>query len=213
MTAGTPRAETRIAVFAKAPVAGQVKTRLAQAIGGADAARLHAELVRHALDIAVRSRVGAVELWCAPDAGHEFFVRCAEEFGVALRVQQGEDLGARMLAAFRLALDENAALVLIGADCPALTPEVLRAAAEALASHDAVVSPAEDGGYVLVGLARPVPGLFAGIAWGGPEVMAATRERLAAGAARWKELETLWDIDRPQDYERLLREGWRPSSP
>jgi len=194
-------------VFAKAPVAGEVKTRLAPVLGPEAAANLHAGLVRHALDIAVRSRVGAVELWCAPDERHPFFGRCAEEFGAGLRVQRGADLGARMLEAFRLALDENASLVLIGADCPALSPAVLQAAARALSSFDAVIAPAEDGGYVLVGLSRLLPGIFEGMAWGEGGVMAETRARLAAAAVRWKELETFWDIDRPEDYARLQREG------
>ena len=69
-------------------------------------------------------------------------------------------------------------------------------------------APAEDGGYVLVGLARPVAPLFEGIVWGGSTVMAQTRERLAASRLAWKELATLWDVDRPEDVARLERAGW-----
>jgi uncharacterized protein len=199
--------QTRVAVFAKAPVPGEVKTRLVPLLGREGAARLHAELLRRALGVARDSGVGPVQLWCAPDAGHAFFASCAREFGATLHVQQGADLGARMDAAFQAALGENAALVVIGADCPALTPQALRDAAAALVAGDVVVAPAEDGGYVLLGLARPVPSLFAGIEWGGPGVMAHTRERLSAAGARWRELETFWDIDRPEDYARLEREG------
>ena len=197
----------RVAVFAKAPVPGEVKTRLIPLLGAEDAARLHAELVRHALGVAAAAGAGPVELWCAPDASHPFFARCAAEFGAALRVQRGAGLGERMRAAFDVALDENAALVVIGCDCPALTVAVVREAAAALEAHDAVIAPAEDGGYVLVGLARAHAGIFEGIAWGGPSVMADTRERLERAGATWKELETLWDIDRPEDYARLEREG------
>ena len=80
----------------------------------------------------------------------------------------------------------------------------------ALASHDMVIAPAEDGGYVLVGLSCPDPGIFSGVAWGGPAVMSETRRRLEGSGIRWKELETLWDIDRPDDYARLAREGLLP---
>lgn len=202
-----PASEIRVAVFAKAPVPGEVKTRLAPLLGTEGAALLHAALVRRTLAVAAESGVGRVELWCTPDASHPLFATCAAEFGAALRVQQGADLGQRMRAAFDAALGENAALVLIGCDCPALDAAVLREAATALAAHDAVIAPAEDGGYVLVGLSRPQPALFAGIEWGGSSVMADTRARLERAGARWKELETLWDIDRPEDYARLEREG------
>lgn len=197
----------RVAVFAKAPIAGEVKTRLVPLLGPEAAARLHGELVRRALAVAREAGVGPVELWCAPDAGDPFLAACAREFGATLHVQQGAGLGERMEAAFQAALGENAALVVIGADCPALTPRALREAADALADHDAVVAPAEDGGYVLLGLAQAMPSLFNGIPWGGSQVMAHTRERLSAAGAKWRELETFWDIDRPEDYARLEREG------
>jgi glycosyltransferase A (GT-A) superfamily protein (DUF2064 family) len=110
--------------------------------------------------------------------------------------------------AFEDAARAGAALVVIGGDCPALAPRHLREAARALVENDAVFAPAEDGGYVLVGLARPQPALFAGIAWGESDVMERTRARRAASGLAWKELDTLWDVDRPEDLERLERHGW-----
>jgi hypothetical protein len=193
-----------IAVFAKAPVAGTVKTRLAAVLGADAAASLHAGLVRHAIATAVQARVGPVTLRCLPDTSHPFFERCRDDSGVALEAQRGADLGARMLDAFTAA---SGPLLVIGADCPALTPEHLRAAAAALEAKDAVLIPAEDGGYVLLGLARPIPEIFEGVAWGSAAVMAQTRERLAAARADWMELPALWDVDRPEDYARLQREG------
>jgi uncharacterized protein len=201
-----------IAVFAKAPVAGAVKTRLAPRLASADAAKLHASLVRHALRAAVAACPGRVTLWCAPDAADPFFAGCAAEFGVGLRAQEGADLGARMRHAFEASLAAGP-LLLIGTDCPALDAAALRRAADALQGRDAVLAPAEDGGYALVGLTRLVPGLFDGIPWGGAEVMAATRERLAGAGARWTELPTTWDVDRPEDYDRLCREGWLAGLP
>jgi rSAM/selenodomain-associated transferase 1 len=210
MTSSAPRADrgTRIAVFARAPVPGAAKTRLIPLLGAEGAALLHAELVRHALRLALASDIGPVQLWCAPDCDHPFFTRCAEELGVSLRTQCGGDLGERMACAFGAALCENAPLVVIGSDCPALTPALVREAAGALRDHEAVFAPAEDGGYVLVGLSAPDPGLFKGIAWGSDSVMSETRARLERAGTRWKELETLWDIDRPEDIARLERERW-----
>ena len=116
------------------------------------------------------------------------------------------DLGARMHRAFKRVLQEHEAAILIGSDCPALRPADLRAAARALrAGADAVLAPAEDGGYSLIGLRRVSRRLFDGIAWGGPQVMAQTRRRLRALGWRWRELRTLWDVDRPEDVARLRR--------
>lgn len=206
MTSSAPPAErVAIAVFAKAPVPGAVKTRLAARLGAQDAARLHAALVRRTLREAVRAAPGAVTLWCAPDARDPFFAGCAGEFGVPLRVQRGAGLGERMRHAFASSLDAGP-LLLVGSDCPVLDAAMLREAAAALASRDAVFVPAEDGGYVLVGLAHPVAGVFDGIDWGTATVMARTRERLAAAGARHAELPAAWDVDRPEDYDRLCRE-------
>ena len=113
-----------------------------------------------------------------------------------------------MQHAFARALSVARHAVLVGTDCPALTVSHLRQAAHALAGgNDAVVVPAEDGGYVMLGLNRCDAELFHGIEWGSAKVMAATRERLRRLRWRWKELETLWDIDRPEDYRRLLTSG------
>jgi uncharacterized protein len=198
--------EVRIAVFAKAPVPGTVKTRLAGLLGADGAAALQAGLVRHALSTARAAAVGGVELWCAPDETHEFFARCAAEFGVRLRAQAGADLGERMRFAFDSAFAEGARLLVIGCDCPAICAAHLQAAARELRDHDAVIAAAEDGGYVMIGLSRALP-VFEMMPWGTAAVMRMTRERLAAIGARWRELPTLWDVDRPEDYARLVREG------
>jgi uncharacterized protein len=95
-------------------------------------------------------------------------------------------------------------LLLIGTDCPPLRPRHLRRAAQALlAGVDAVFYPADDGGYVLVGLRQPQAALFERIAWSTPEVMAQTRDRARAQGLHWRELETLWDVDVPADLDRL----------
>lgn len=191
---------TRIIVFARAPVPGEAKTRLIPVLGAEGAARLHARLVERTLATACAAGVGAVELCCAPDATHPFFAACAARFGVALTAQGAGDLGERM----HRALAGGLPAVLVGSDCPSITAEYLHEAARALvAGYDAVLGPAEDGGYALVGANRLNPGCFEHIPWGGPEVMATQRLRLRACGVRWAELTPLWDVDRPGDLERL----------
>jgi rSAM/selenodomain-associated transferase 1 len=195
-----------VAVFAKAPVPGEVKTRLVPVLGAEAAAELHQSLVRRAVATAKAAGLGPVSLWCTPDTGHPFFAACAAQYGVTLHEQRGGHLGERMERTLGVLLLQGPAL-LIGSDCPALRPEDLRAAAGSLATHDAVLQPAEDGGYVLVGLSREVPGLFEGIRWGGADVMRQTRARLREAGATWREMPTRWDVDRPEDYRRLVASG------
>lgn len=192
-------------VFAKAPRPGRVKTRLIPALGEAGAAQLQQQLIERTLRTAVAAGLGRVELWCAPGPDEPYFSDCAERQQLSLRAQGEGDLGLRMARALESAMTEGSPGLLIGCDCPALTPAYLREAAAALADgDDAVFGPAEDGGYVLVGVARsPAAGLFEDIAWGGATVMQETRGRLARGNWRWRELETLWDVDWPEDLARL----------
>jgi len=198
------RAGTMVIVFARAPQPGRVKTRLVPRLGGWGAARLHRRLVRRTLGVAQAARCGPVELHGAPRARHAFFLRCARGLDITLRNQRGGDLGARMFNAIAAGLRRQRAVILVGTDCPALEARDLRRAALALAGGcDAVVAPAEDGGYPLIGLRRAAPRLFEGIAWGGPDVFARTAEALDRLGWRWRRLRTLWDVDRPQDLARL----------
>lgn len=202
MTTG-PRAGSRIAVFAKAPIPGEVKTRLIPALGEQGAAALYRALTTCAIQVAAGAGIGPVDLWCAPETGHPFFAQCSRRFGVALHAQGEGDLGARMQRAFAAMLASSARALLVGSDIPAMTPDYLRAADAALAEgYDAVLGPAEDGGYVLVGLRRVVPGIFERIRWSEPDVLAVTRARIAHLGWRHLELPVLWDVDRPEDLER-----------
>ncbi|MGH8511159.1 MAG: TIGR04282 family arsenosugar biosynthesis glycosyltransferase, partial [Gammaproteobacteria bacterium] len=88
-------------VFAKAPIPGQVKTRLISALGVNRATHLYMRLVHHTLITAKRSSFERVELWCYPTATHDFFSRCSATYGISLRTQKGLDLGARMAHALR----------------------------------------------------------------------------------------------------------------
>ncbi len=192
-------------VFAKAPMPGRVKSRLIPALGERAAAELHRQLVERTLCTALAAGLGPVELWCAPGTDDAFFAACARQYGVSLRAQGVGDLGMRMARALEQALSGGSPGLLVGSDCPVLTAEYLGEAAVGLAGgNDAVFGPAEDGGYVLIGLARkPSAQLFEGIAWGTATVMQETRARLARLNWRWRELATLWDVDRPEDLLRL----------
>lgn len=194
-------------IFAKAPTPGRVKTRLTPALGESGAAELQRQLIERTLRTAVAAGLGTLELWCAPGPDDPFFAACAERHGVGLQAQGEGDLGMRMARALEFALAAGSPALLIGCDCPALTAAYLREAAAALAGgSDAVLGPAEDGGYVLIGLARgPAAQLFEDIAWGTATVMQQTRARLAHDNWRWRELEPLWDVDRPEDLWRLSR--------
>lgn len=196
---------TCIIVFARAPRPGAVKTRLVPLLGAEGAAALHARMVKRALATARKAALGTVELHCAPDCNDDFFRFCSNRYRVELVTQAGGDLGARMSAAACAALAAHARVLLIGSDCPVLAARHLRAANQALLDEaDAVLVPAEDGGYVLLGLTRSDERLFEGIAWGGDTVLADTRARLRELGWHWRELDTLWDVDRPEDYGRLI---------
>jgi rSAM/selenodomain-associated transferase 1 len=192
-----------LVVFAKAPIAGQVKTRLIPALGAEGAAELAQRLLKHAVRQSVAAGLGRVELCVTPDVGHPSFLRMASLHGLALTEQGAGDLGQRMHRALDRRLATDPGVLLIGTDAPALDAAVLNAAAQALQAHDAVFVPALDGGYALVGLRRQAPELFADIAWSTPQVMQATRQRARAAGLSWAELPALGDIDVPDDLVHL----------
>jgi rSAM/selenodomain-associated transferase 2/rSAM/selenodomain-associated transferase 1 len=205
-----PPAPPTLQVFAKAPLAGRVKTRLAAGVGEAVALHTYEALLGRTLavaDAAWRAGVVAgVEVWIEPGAKPERFAGCARGHDVVFREQAGDDLGARMHHALRDALADGRAALLIGTDVPGYDVAYLAHAAAALAANDAVLGPAEDGGYVLVGLARDVDA-FSGIAWSTASVLDATRARLATAGARWAELPALWDVDTQDDWRRWQANG------
>lgn len=192
-----------VAILARAPIPGQAKTRLIPAIGADGAARLQRWLLQRTVAMALVADVGPVTLWCAGDPRHPDFAVCRAYGSVVVRNQPESDLGQRMFTAMRESATPGGVLV-IGTDCPAMSASHLREAAERLRHHDAVVTPAEDGGYVLIGMNKPLESAFENVDWGTDRVMAQTRERLKASRASWDEPATLWDVDRPEDLSRLL---------
>lgn len=185
---------TRIVVFAKEPAAGRVKTRLIPALGAEGAARLAREMLANTLAEAQASGL-AVELCGDPDpAGwHEPLPP------VRLTAQGVGGLGARVARAAERVVGEGERVLLIGADCPELDRARLRTAATALDAHDAVIHPAFDGGYVLLGLKRIDSSLFEDISWSTETVARETIARIEA--LGWSLLvgEVLRDVDEPGD--------------
>lgn len=209
------RKDSSVMVFAHAPVAGRVKKRLIPVLGEHGAAALHRSLVEHALMVANEAAQGPVELWCNPGVDDPFFQSCHERFGVTLHPQCAGDHGLRLLDALEEGLTRARQVVLFASDCPALGAADVRAAIRAMHDgRDAVFSPAEDGGYLLVGLSHVMPALFEAMPWGTDAVMEETRQRLRNLGWRWLELATRWDVERPEDYQRMVREGgFAPTHP
>lgn len=199
---------TVVIVFAKAPVAGLAKTRLAPALGAEGAAALAERMLRHTLAQAAAAGLGPVELCAAPDATHPALRSAAADHGASLGEQGGGDLGQRMHRAFVRCLGHHERALLIGTDAPALDAAMLRQAARALDQHDAVFVPALDGGYALVGQRQADPRWFDGMTWSHAQVMAHTRDRLRAAGVRWAELPPVADLDEPADLAHLPP-SWR----
>jgi uncharacterized protein len=201
--------EVRILVFAKAPVPGQVKTRLIPALGAAGAARLAARLLQFTLAQALAANLGPVELCASPAITHPDWTGqdlplVGKEIGRANnRLEtsaQGEgDLGARLARAAQRHLEAGRRILLIGTDCPTLSALQLREAAAALEEHEAALIPARDGGYVLLGLRTFHPSLFTALPWSTAAIADLTLARLQAMQWRVWVGEALADIDEPAD--------------
>jgi uncharacterized protein len=193
----------RIVIFAKAPVPGRVKTRLIPALGAAGAARLARRMLDLALEQALAADVGPVELCMSPAPGSAEWTAIPLPAEIGTSDQGGGDLGERMARAARRVIENGEAVLLIGTDCPDLSTTRLREAASRLADHDAVLHPAADGGYPLLGLNRFNASLFEDMPWSTSAVADMTLARLAALGWRVWLGETLRDIDEPGDLAWL----------
>jgi len=161
-------------VFLKYPQAGKVKTRLGKVVGYDTAARLYEIFIADTFDMVAQSRADACFAAFAPHGRYAEIQRYIPE-GVAVFPQEGGDLGERMLKAFEHLFEGGAdKVVIVGSDSPTLPVEYIGTAFLELDRHELVLGPAEDGGYYLIGLNRPVTGLFDNIVWSSVNVMADT---------------------------------------
>lgn len=195
------RAMYKVAVFARRPVIGQVKTRLTPALTPAMAASLYRALLADTLWAV--SELDSFErhvFWTGDPAPLEGLPQ-----GFTQHEQQGADLGERLERAFDALLTAPGdRVVIVGADCPAITGPLVRSAFASLATHPVVLGPASDGGYWLVGLRKRTPPLFRGIPWSTGAVMAQTLERAARSELTVGQLDMLDDLDTPGDLARLV---------
>ena len=196
--------DSRIVLFAKAPVLGTVKTRMQPALTAQQSLQLHCELVSYCLQTAIQSRAAPVELWVSEH--HRWW----QQLSATVRLQVGDDLGERLYHAANTVLAEHHSVVMIGGDCPFITAEYLHQALTALHSGErCVIGPARDGGYVLMGLAachQAVPlrdSVFSNIDWGQAQVLQQTQQRIAALGWCYHQLPFERDIEQPEDIESL----------
>jgi rSAM/selenodomain-associated transferase 2/rSAM/selenodomain-associated transferase 1 len=185
-----------LVVFAKAPVPGRVKTRLAKDVGSAEAVRIYRTIGRETVD-ALRHGPWNTRVYVDPPTseGVDHVRKWLGSRGLSYRRQSEGDLGRRMAAAIHECLDDSPAVVVVGTDTPGLDASCIRSALEALEATDVVIGPAEDGGYYLIGMKRPNPSLFRGIPWSTSGVLPQTRAAIRRAGLRLHLLETRRDVD------------------
>jgi rSAM/selenodomain-associated transferase 1 len=202
-----------LVIFAKAPIPGQVKTRLCPPLTPDEAATLHGSFV---LDTLERTKTAAATfqlpldryLACAPDSTHVFFRIMEERQSVRLIDQVGDNLGARMNHAFEtLFAQQYTRMVIVGSDVPSLPLERYQQALAALESHDLVLGPALDGGYYLIGLNRPNPDLFTDIPWSTDQVLPRTQAKAGTLGLKTALLAPWRDVDTIDDLQALIEAG------
>ncbi len=194
---------TRIIVFAKAPRAGYAKTRLIPLLGPVGAANLARRMLRQTLGSAVAAAIGPVELCVTPEISSPAWLGVDIAGGIEVSAQGEGDLGARLARAAQRALDHDDSVLLIGTDCVEMSALLLREAAIALKGRHAVIYPAADGGYALLGLAGFHPSLFSDIAWSTANVAAETITRIRQLGWTLEKCPPLHDVDEPDDLKRV----------
>ena len=181
-----------VAVYARPVRAGQAKTRLGSVLGMERAAALYAAFLEDTLATCERSGFD-VTVWSAGASDDPDLVPHAR--GWPTRPQGAGDLGARMARTLATQIAQSGHGLIVGSDAPTLPARYLELAREALDSHDAVVGPAADRGYWLVGAARTVPPMFEGIRWSTPHVLDDTLAAAKGGHVRLALLPPWYDID------------------
>ena len=202
--------QTALVIFAKAPIPGQVKTRLCPPLTPDESATLHGSFV---IDTLERTKTAATKLKlpidrylaCAPSATYVFFKIMEERQEVKLIDQVGEDLGARMNQAFQMLFTKGyRRVLLIGTDVPSLPLDHFKQTLTLLENHDLVLGPALDGGYYLIGLKRPIPELFVDIPWSTDQVLRLTQKKAVTLGVTTALLEPWRDVDTVADLQALI---------
>lgn len=203
-------------IFTRYPEPHRSKTRLIPLLGPEGAAALQGEMTRHTFAWAQKlAAKGSVSVQVRFEGGDQPRMRESFGSGFPYHPQGPGDLGSRMAGAFEAAFAAGAQrTMIIGTDCPDITPDLIEDAFERLASADLVLGPATDGGYFLVGLRQPYPALFEGISWGQETVLRQTRKRAQELGLTTSLLAALSDVDRPEDVPVWHRvKGWDGKPP
>lgn len=199
----------KLLIFTKSPVLGEVKTRLQPDYSPEQSLKLHKHMMLNTLSLSEKLTDIDSELCCTPNRNTLFFLDCENQFPVLLSDQLGDELGERMAFSLSAALQTYEKVIIIGTDCPDLDETYIQQAIDALDTVDAVIGPAEDGGYVLLGLRKFSLDLFTDFSWGSDTVLSQTRKVLNELSWTSKELGIMHDVDRPEDlhrYQDLLNE-------
>ena len=198
----------QLLVFVKAPIPGHVKTRLAQEIGPEAAAAVYRASVEMTLSRLRPLREHATLCIDPPEAIPD--VQRWVGPGWRTVPQDGRDLGQRLAQATARAFSDGARyVVVVGTDSPWVRAEDVDAAFDALASVEVVLGPTDDGGYYLIGLSKPLPALFEGIAWSSPTVYDQTTSRVAQLGVKVATLRRGYDLDHLADVQRFIAEEGR----
>lgn len=203
---------TRIVIFAKAPQPGLAKTRLIPALGAPAAAALALRMLMHTLAQALAADVGPVELCVTPSSQEAVWQSITVSTSVTWSDQGEGDLGMRMARATKRVIDAGESALLIGTDCPMLDAACLQSAAHSLQHFSATLTPAFDGGYVLLGLQHFHASLFEDIEWSTETVAFETLCRLEQLGWRVQHNPMLHDIDEPDDL-KWLPAAWSMAIP
>jgi rSAM/selenodomain-associated transferase 1 len=212
MNSPPSKLEALIQVFAKTPLSGQVKSRLARTVGEVYATRVASQLIDSLLAKLADNAQWPVEVWCSPESDHGYWLELRHRYPINLHEQCQGDLGRRMQQALQQGLQRAQKVILVGTDCPALNHDRIDRALQALnADVQVVLQPADDGGYVLIGVSGQAPDcLFNDIPWGTQRVLDDTQQCLRRKNISYKLLETLRDVDDYQDYLYYVRAGQLP---
>lgn len=195
--------DAELILFAKTPVAGEVKTRLIPALGERGASEFAVALIEESVRRAVKAWPGTVHLKVWPEMRHPCFERVEKDYGLGVSLQSGDDLGVRMFRALNNAYARGAAAAIMGCDVPQCPAETYRTAHAFLTQGRSVIGPSLDGGYYLVGINPPHPECFDRISWGGSKVFDTTLKRAARAGVELIVLQQLNDFDTAEDIEAV----------
>ena len=193
----------RLMILIKNPELGTAKTRLAKSIGDEKALEVYLALLAHTRKVTAATHADRIVYYSKFVDESDSWTRPTFDKGL----QEGQDLGAKILHTFEAGAQAGyEAMVIMGSDCIQLQPHHLENAFSALETHDAVVGPAEDGGYYLLGLRQPEPSLFREMPWSSEQVLPETLRRLEHLNKSYILLETLSDVDHLEDLTDELRQ-------